>query len=245
MQQANIFDDYVAEATTTLKELGLTVRWGNDFEVFKRIISRHNERYAPAPGFNPEFYDEGVLDGIWLVAYRETGELVHTQASRRVSVLPGMREHLRTEANSYEPAYLKFDLGNLEVNLSPGASKIEGDAIYHGEAWLKGGPDGIRGGPALFIFSRMMIAKALSLWKVEHVFGLITPFTGIKGLPQRYGYMKCEQGAITFLDRTTLPNDLWLVWMTTEEARSQMRLKPRYFVEMLAPAEEEKVGKVA
>lgn len=245
MQKTKRFSAYINEATRTLKALGLTVRWGNDFNMFKRIISRHDERYAPSHGFNPEFYSSSELDGIWLVAFRGSGELVHTQASRRVSILPGMREHLLFEANAYEPAYLEFDLGNLEVNLSPGALQIKGDAIYHGEAWLKGGPDGIRGGPALFIFSRMMIAKALLLWEVEHIFGLITPFTGIKGLPQRYGYTRCEQGAITFLDRTTLPNDLWLVWMTATEAQSQLRLRPKYFEELLAPPKEEAIGKVA
>lgn len=244
MQKSTIFDNYIIDATKTLKEMGLTVRWGNDFEVFRRIISRNNERYVPSNGFNPEFYNSSQLDGIWLVAYRGSGELVHTQASRRVSISPDMHQHLLFEANAYEPAYLKFDLTNLEVNLSPDASQIKGDAVYHGEAWLKGGPDGIRGGSALFIFSRMMIAKALSLWEVEHVFGLITPFTGIKGLPQRYGYTRCEQGAITFIDRK-LPNDLWLVWMTEAEARSQLRLSPKYFDEMLAPSDEPVVGKVA
>ena len=97
----------------------------------------------------------------------------------------------------------------------------------------------------MFIFSRMMIAKALSLWEVDHIFGLITPFTGIKGLPQRYGYTRCEQGAITFLDRPSLPNDLWLVWMTAAEALSQLRLRPRYFEEMLAPPNKDAIGKVA
>ncbi|MEM7067986.1 MAG: hypothetical protein AAF478_03805 [Pseudomonadota bacterium] len=245
MEQANFFDDYVTEAIKVLREQGITIRWGDDFDLFRRIISRHDERYAPAKGFNPDNYETSELDGIWLVAYRGSGELVHTQACRRVSVRPGMSKHLQTEANAYEPEYLSFDLDNLEVNLSPDAAKIKGDAVYHGEAWLKGGPDGIRGGSALSIFSRMMIAKALSHWDVEYIFGLITPFTGIKGLPQRYGYSRCEQGTMRFLDQAELPNDIWLVWMTSEEARSQLRLTPRYFAEFLSPSEKAPVEKVA
>jgi len=245
MQNTTEFDDYIDEATTTLKEMGITVRWGNDFNVFERIISRHDERSAPGLGFRPEYNHPDRLDGVWLVAYRGAGELVHTQACRRVSILPDMRTHLQTGATAYETETFKFDLDRLEVNLSPEAAKMKGDAIYHGEAWLKGGPGGIRGGLALCIFSRMMIARALSLWDVEHIYGLIPPFPGIKGLPQRYGYTRCEQGAVTFLDRTTFPNDLWFVWMTTAEAQSQLRLKPRYFEEMLAPPKEAAVSKVA
>ena len=245
MTDSIFLKEYIEEAIVALKGLGLSVRWGNDFEVFRRIIARHDERYEPSHGFNPECYENGGLDGVWLTAFRGTGELVHTQASRCVSVKPNLVHHLRYESNAYEPAYLKFDLENLNVKLSPEAAQIRGDAIYHGEAWLKGGPDGIRGGPALFIFSRMMIAKALLLWDVQHIFGLITPFTGIKGLPQRYGYTKCEQGAITFPKRPELTSDLWLVWMSREEAKLQLTLRPQYFMELMAPPEQEVVGKVA
>jgi len=245
MLDTTTYTKYIHEATKTLKQQGFSVRWGNDFDVFRRILSRHDERYEPSNGFNPDYYEDGELDGVWLVAYRGTSELVHTQASRRVSVGTSMRQHLLTRANDYEPAYLKFDLNNLDVNISPDASQITGDAIYHGEAWLKGGPTGIRGGSALYIFSRMMMAKTFFLWDVEHIFGLITPFTGIKGLPQRYGYMRCEQGAITFVDKTTLPNDLWLVWMTAAEAQHQLRLSPGYFHEMVESSRQGAVGKVA
>ena len=245
MQHAIELTNYVEEATQALERLGLSIRWGRDFDLFKRIILRDNKRYAPAKGFDPEFYSSDGLDGIWLVAYRRSGELVHTQASRRVSIASGMRKHLLFESSAYEPAYLKFDLDRIEVNLSPDASKIRGDAIYHGEAWLRGGPDGIRGGPALYLFSRMMIAKALSEWQVEHIFGLITPLTGIKGLPQRYGYTRCEQGTLVFPDSPALPNDLWLVWMTAAEARMQLHLSPDYFTTMVAASMNRPAGKVA
>lgn len=245
MQKTTQLDDYINEATRVLKHKKLTVRWGRDFNVFNRIVTRHDERYAPGQGFCPESYNFGGLDGVWLVAYRGAGELVHTQACRRVSILPDMTRHLQTGANAYETASFKFNLDKLEVNLSPEAVKISGDAIYHGEAWLKGGPNGIRGGSALCIFSRMMIAKVLSLWEVEHIYGLIPPLAGTRGLAQRYGYTRCEQGAITFLDRATLPNDLWFVWMTAAEAQAQLRLKPDYFEEMLEPSNDEAVGKVA
>ena len=95
------------------------------------------------------------------------------------------------------------------------------------------------------IFSRTMMAKAMSKWDAEYIYGLITPHTGIKGLPQRYGYTRCEQGTIKFTDQTSMPNDLWLVWMTTAEARLQLGLKPRYFEEFLEPSEKKPVGKVA
>lgn len=244
MQSTIEFRNYVENATKLLRGYGLHLRWGRDFRVFRRIITRHNERYEPAPGFNPDSYTTGMLDGLWLVAHNKAGDLVHTQASRRVVVSPDMHEHLKLEANAYEPAYLKFDLNNMEVHLSPSAAKISGEAIYHGEAWLKGGPDGIRGSAALYIFSRMMMAKALLNWDVDYIFGLITPFTGIKGLPQRYGYTRCEQGTIVFSNRA-LPNDLWLVWMTAEEVRSQLKLGPEYFADLIAASQKKPVDKVA
>ena len=245
MHQVGFFDDYVIEATRALLKQGFTIKWGQDFHRFNRILSQSNERPASASGFNPDFYQCEKLDGIWLAAYRKPGELIHTQACRRVTILPNMDQHLKTAANVYETETFKFDLDNLEINLSPEASRIKGEAIYHGEAWLKGGPDGVRGGSSLFIFSRMMMAKVFSLWRANYIYGLIPPYIGIKGLAQRYGYTRCEQGAVTFLDQTSFPNDLWFVWMTAEEAKSQLRLRPKYFEGLVSPPEKEQISKVA
>ncbi|MEM9734277.1 MAG: hypothetical protein AAF903_12455 [Pseudomonadota bacterium] len=226
------FENYVAEAAQCLKRMGIFIRWGDDFHVFKRILARNGERYAPAPGFDPAKEQGRGLEGLWLVAYDRDQRLVHTQASRLVSIEPNMKEHLSWGANAYEPAYLQFDLDNLDVNVSDDAMALSGKAVYHGEAWLLGGPKGIRGGPALYIFSRMMIAKALAKWNVDTVFGLITPNTGIKGLAQRYGYMRCEQGAMLFNAESEMPLDIWLVWMHAQEAKGQLRLSADYFVRM-------------
>lgn len=245
MLDKTFFNKYLDESTKVLKTMGLTIRWGHDFGVYGRLIAKHCERYPPALGFKPENYKEDKLDGVWLVAYRNTGELVHTQACRKITILPNMKTHLQTQATAYETENFKFNLENLEVNLSPDATKISGDAIYHGDAWLKGGPAGVRGGAALFILSRMMMAKALSLWDTDYIYGLIPPFAGTRGLAQRYGYTRCEQGAVTFTDLPTYPNDLWFVWLTAAEAQMQMRLGPRYFVEMMTPKEENVMGKVA
>lgn len=242
MQSEMEFKNYVTEGVRTLRNFGLAIRWGDDFSVFKRLIERNQERYVPAPGFDHEIERDVAIDGLWLAAFNGRGELVHTQASRRVNVEPNMKVHLKTGASAYEPAYLRFDLENMDVNLSPSAEQVSGPAIYHGEAWLKGGPNGVRGGALLFIFSRMMIAQAFARWDVEHIFGLITPNTGVKGLSERYGYMRCEQGAITFPKAPDLPTDLWLVWMKREEARHQLRLLPDYFAEMY---EQKDVAKVA
>ncbi len=242
MQQQTDFTDYVAMGVKTLKEYGLALRWGDDFSVFKRVLRRNQERYVSAPGFDPETNPSQPIDGLWLAAFNRRGELVHTQASRKVNVEPNMAVHLETGASAYEPAYLRFDLENIGVSVSPSARKISGPAIYHGEAWLKGGPDGVRGGALLFIFSRMMIAQAFARWDVDHMFGLITPNTGVKGLSERYGYMRCEQGVITFPKAPDLPTDLWLVWMSREEAHHQLRLTPDYFAQMYTQKSLEKVA---
>jgi len=237
--------EYINAATNVLSNLGLTVRLGQNFEIYRRIIANQSERYMPEAGFSPERYQSNELDGIWLVGYSEKGELVHTQACRRISIAPNLETHLRTRSNDYFPKSLKFNPDKMEFNLSPDASKISGNAIYHGDAWLKSGPDGIRGGPALPILSRMMIAKVMSLWDTEHIFSFVSPNTALKGLPQRYGYTRCEQAAVRFLDLTTMPNDLWLTWMTKAEAQVLLRLRPSYFKEIYESSNNQTVGRVA
>ena len=246
------FEAYVSASMRTLRDLGLTIRWGDDFDLFARIIERSGERYAPSPGFDPKARQGRDLDGLWLVAFDRGGKLVHTQAARCVDIRPDLVEHLRTCADAYEPAYLPFDLDDMDVTLSPSASRLSGRTVYHGEAWLKPGPNGIRGGAYLYIFSRMMIAQALARWRTDHVMGLITHKMGSRGLASRYGYMRCEQGAVVFNPHSPKAQDLWLVWMTAEEARCQMRLQPDYFVRTHMPVAEpmvegtaDRVAKVA
>ena len=127
MQSNNIhaFEAYVASSMQTLQSLGLTVRWGDDFDVFARIIARSGERYAPSPGFDPGSRHGRGLDGLWLVAFDRRGKLVHTQASKCVDIRPNLAEHLRIGAAAYEPAYLPFDLDRIFAGRTRGRVYVE------------------------------------------------------------------------------------------------------------------------
>ncbi len=226
------FDQYRQDATNILKTHGIRVRWGHDFTSFKRIVARQPDRPAPAPGFDPTSETTDKVDGIWLAAYDQTGELIHTQATRLMNIAPNMAEHLATRGDCYEPAYWKFDSQRSKLMLTPAASAITGPAVYHGENWVKGGRNGYRGGPYVYLFCRMMMAAAIERWQPPHIYGFVTPGNAARGLPQRVGYHRCEQGTLEFQqDDGAAPVELWMVWMTLEEALCNLRLPPEYFAE--------------
>ncbi|MEL6505155.1 MAG: hypothetical protein AAFO61_01400 [Pseudomonadota bacterium] len=236
------FENYETQARKILREDGIQIRWGNDFANFKRLVARCPERHAPAPGFDPDHARGQNLDGIWLAAYNGSGTLIHTQAARREVITPNFSHHLSHEGECYEPSYWRFDSERSATAMTPAAAAITGDAIYHGENWVKGNPNGYRGGHFIYLFCRLMLARILQTWDAAHIYGFVTPETASRGLAQRVGYMRCEQGTLTFEQDNAPDVELWLVWMTREEALFNLRLEPAYFVKRYGNAELSKVA---
>lgn len=239
MDYQSIGKSYVREATACLKELGVRVRLGTDFEDFRRAIERQSDRAAQAPGFDPRHELGEGLDGIWLAAYDQDGEVVHTQAARLETIAPDMRTDMINAGGRYEPSYWQFDRKPLDVRLSPEAQAISGRAIYHGEFWLRGGAKGIRGRSTVFLLSRLMIAANLARWPdAAHSYGLLTPQNCAKGLPIRAGYTRCEQRTLVFSGgKGKPPIELWMMWMTQGEMVHTLSSDPSYFVETFEPQE--------
>lgn len=218
------------KATAVLAEEGITLRWGKDFNAFQLLLAQQPERHDIAPGFNPAHHRGAGLDGIWLAAYDENGVLIHTQAARHMTIEADFQDHMTNAGECYEPSYWKFDSKRSRVSLSPPAAAIKGSAAYHGENWMLGGPNGYRGGHYIYLFCRLMFSRILQEWNVDTIYGFVTPQTGPRGLSQRVGYLRCELSTVVFEQNDSDPVELWLVWMTREEAQFVMNLPPEYYV---------------
>ena len=228
-----------------LRRAGLSLEWGSDFDRFKAIIADGVDRQAVAPGFDPAC-TRRPLDGIWLVARDGRGAVVHTQATRCVTVAPDMGTHLATALDEYEPAYWRFEMDRLALSLTSQAGAIAGPSVYHGEFWVKGGPSGVRGGAAMPLFSRLMLAAALERFDARHFYGFMVPINCLRGLPQKMCYTRCEQGSIRFdQDDGRDPIELWMTWMTAEEADHSLHIEPETFLRLMKPREVTEVAEVA
>ena len=242
MTESDFFIEYRERAAALLRRAGLSLEWGEDFEHYKAIVAAATDRFDVAPGFDPQ-RARGPLDAIWLVARDGRGQVVHTQATRRVSIAPDMQNHLAHDLDIYEPAYWRFRMERLTLSLTSQARAIAGACVYHGEFWIKGGPSGVRGRSAMPLFSRIMLAAALERFDAGHFYGFMTPVNCLRGLPQKMCYTRCEQGSIRFDEPDGRdPIELWMTWMTREEARHSLDVDPATFVRLL---EREDVAQVA
>ena len=83
-----------------------------------------------------------------------------------------------------------------QYNPGPGAHRINGRVTYHGDVWLKGGPDGYRGTGVSAVLARYALASALMTWSPDYVFAFMPQPIAFKGLAEREGYMHAEPGAL-------------------------------------------------
>lgn len=225
---------HIRDCIDLAASLGLTLSVGSDFSQFIRFSDNQPLRHPVNPAFNPQHCDLGPANAFWLIGKSRDRELVLTQA---IKLLPlgekSLGRYMADDAWEFRTHGYNLDAERTEVCLTPDAARLSGRITYHGELWLKGGKDGIRGGCLATIVTRLMIMLALVRWNPDGMIGLQSPTTSCRGLAVREGYLRTEQRSIVWYQKgSNIPMEDWLVWMTREEAMFNLRLPPRYFFEL-------------
>ncbi|MEM9332914.1 MAG: hypothetical protein AAGA53_16455 [Pseudomonadota bacterium] len=171
---------------------------------------------------------------LWMAGYKEDGELVVTQAIKLVDLgTLNLQQYL--ERHIWEVHPFGFDPKVKETHcfLSKDCQEISGLITYHGELWLKGGPDGVRGGSLAVLVTRLLLLESLVRWSPDFLVGLQSPMTACRGLSIREGYMRLEQRSVLWYNQQN--NDVlegWIVWMSAEEAKFNLRVPAELFCDM-------------
>jgi len=218
---------YVSEIDGVAKEHGISLHLCKDFREFRDIRNAFDDRPPVAPIFDPNFTDIGPGNGFWIKGVDANGDIVHLQAARRHNI-HGMTlaDHLFELRQLYKLPGLNRELERSSYN-APAARDISGTVCYHGEIWLKDGPEGYRGKGLASLLPRMLLALALAEWTPDYVFGFVPTAIAHKGVLAQYGYMHIQPGGILWsgTEDGNVVNK-WLAWLNREELIYLMQFAP-------------------
>jgi len=237
MQASELFNQfqYVSSVQQIAERHGMKIEVSNDFEAFREIRVTQPDRLPLSPMFDHQASDIGAANGFWIKGSTDSGELVHLQAVRLEDLTgASLGEHLFTHRAVYAPPGAEVDLERSEYAAAPGSRQITGRVCYHGELWLKGGPNGFRGHGLTAALPRLAMALAHMAWSPDYMFGLVHPMAACKGLAAREGYMHLEPGGILWQRKGGGETyDEWLVWMSHNDLQYLLRFPPLALYEQL------------
>lgn len=226
---------FVSAITEIAARNAIEIEISSDFDEFRDLRKDQADRPPLSPIFDPAISDLGSRNAFWIKGSNSKGEIVHTQAMR-LNDLTGcsLEDHLYQRRFAYVPPGVAVDADHSQFGTAPASQIITGDVCYHGELWLKGGNNGLRGGGMTAALPRLALALALLEWSPDYVFGLVHPMAACKGLAAREGYMHLAPGGIIWHPQDGKEAfEEWLVWMSREDIQHVMRFSPLGLYEKL------------
>ncbi len=215
----HVVSEFISSVLKILGENGIIIRTGSDFHEFEERLKRQPLRHSIGPKFTPQNNELCEKSGFWIIGEDRRGEIVHTQAVRTLD-LEGhsLAYYMKKQYQEFIP--YPIDEQKSGYCSAPGSTGISGLVCFHGELWLKGGPNGYRGTSITALLARLAMAMSLARWSPDHIFGFMYPDAAYKGLAAREGYQHMEPRSMFFsLPGREKVHNLWIVWMNREDIR--------------------------
>jgi hypothetical protein len=203
---------FILEKEAIAFSAGVQIELRTDFDHMLEC-SNSVDKAPLTPMFHPEKSDIGGHNGFWLKGTSFNGELVHMQACR-VDELDQTTLHMHLEslrAFYADPDRTAEDGETCECR-APSACGMTGTVCYHGEIWLKGGPNGFRKRNLTAVTPRLVLAIALLRWYPDVIYGMIQSGIATKGVAARYGYRNFQPHGMIWTVPSTGTLDEWLLW---------------------------------
>ncbi len=199
-------------------EARLSIQMGDTLEDYATILAAERPQQPLGLPFDPTHQDLSGGRAFWITGRNPAGELVHTQALRRLDLgSQNLADYLRHNFRTYPPAGVLIDFENSAYNPGPGARRMTGRVVYHGEIWIKDDP-AYRGRGIVDYLSRLGLLTASMHWQPDYVFGLMARGNARRGLCERLGYMHSDPCAVTWkIEGRNQPIVGNLTWMAAED----------------------------
>jgi hypothetical protein len=226
---------YIRSIEQIAEQHGITIEVSSDFDDFRKIRAAQPKRPPVSPVFDSHVCELDGRNGFWIKGTNASGELVHVQAVRLQDLgSASLADYLYRRRAVFAPPGVEVNLESSEFSASPATHSITGKVCYHGELWLKGGPNGYRGHGLTCALPRLALSLAYMTWSPDFMFGLVHPLAACKGLAAREGYMHLEPGGVLW----QRPNaagvyEEWLVWMSRNDLQHLLRFAPSDLYEQL------------
>ena len=226
---------FEATSQAIIDRFGISLTTGTDFDQYREIVEQDRAQQKLGSPFDNEIHDLNENNAFWLVARDWSGTLVHTQAFRKIELeKKSLASYMRQSFRQYSPVGLDLDLAASRFRPGPGAKRIAGRTVYHGEFWISPDTGDFRGGNLSCVIGRIGFLMVIKKWHPDYVFGLIAKPVAHKGFPMRLGYFHAEPYAVRWKLRHK-PNYLegFLAYMSLEDMYFVLDM-PEDEIELLA-----------
>lgn len=202
IQGLNAEDRFRATSQDILDRFGVKLTLGHDFEEYRALMAQGREGHSLGAPFDPTVHNLNETNGIWVIGRDSSGAVMHTQALRLLDLGGGsLGTYLRRRFREFPPSGLDIDMARSRYRAGPGAKRMQGKVVYHGEVWMGGTPVQFRGTGISGILGRFAFLTALQKWSPDYVFGFMPNTVAQKGFVTRQGYMHAEPFALRWVMR--------------------------------------------
>jgi len=198
MTPSNLFIDIAKEGLLSpqLEEIGINVKIGTSVADYTEKVESSNRGYSVTSAFDPR---EHLLDHnecLFICGENDSNELVHTQALRLISLGENsLSDYLASNFLGFRPPAPEMDQSLSSYVAGPGASRIKGTAVYHGEFWMS--PDhGLRGEGLAGHMAFIGFWMSYLLWNPSFWFAFILRKVADKGLSVRANWLHHDPDAL-------------------------------------------------
>lgn len=212
---------FIATSRDILRAHKIEVTTGSNFEEYSEII--HTERKVQNLGapFDFKQYDLKKEDAFWLIGRNREGELIHSQAAKKVPLHgASLATHLRTHFVDFPPPIPGVDFERSRFRATPGMRGITGNVVYHGEVWMAPEEGQYRGTGLSTVLARTGLLEIMRRWNPDFIYGFMLRQVAFKGFSERMGYFHNEPGALKWqIAGRDKPLEAFLTWLSDEDAR--------------------------
>ena len=120
-----------------LNMMGITITVGSDFNEYKLIREKQENRSNIYPMFDSTCSFVDHTNGFWIIGSNQQGKVVHTQAIRLLEMSStSLDEHLMLHRHKYITPGTTPNPDKTFFKVPGSLEHIKGKVCYHGEFWI-------------------------------------------------------------------------------------------------------------
>tara|TARA_R110002049_G_scaffold44333_2_gene129748 strand:- start:7789 stop:8505 length:717 start_codon:yes stop_codon:yes gene_type:complete len=212
---------FIATSRDILRAHGIEVIIGSDFDEYREIIGDERKVQQLGSPFNSQMHELSSANAFWLIGRNADGELIHTQAAKGINLGgKNLSGYLLRQYKAFPPPLAGVNLEKSRYRATPGAHRIRGHVIYHGEVWMAPDESRYRGVGLSTVLARTGLLEILRRWDPDYIYGFMLRSVAFKGFAERMGYMHNEPGALLWsVDGRDAQIEAFLTYLSREDAR--------------------------
>lgn len=212
---------FIATSRDILRSHGIEVTIGSNFEKYAEIIREERPMQKLGTPFDPAQFNLDPRESFWLIGRNSDGDLIHSQASKRVHLGgKSLAGHLLKRFRDFPPPLPGVDLKRSRFRATPGAHHIHGHVVYHGEVWMAPEEGSYRGTGLSTVLARTGLLEIMRRWNPDFIIGFMLRQVAFKGFSERMGYFHNEPGALHWhVAGRDEPLEAFLTWLSEEDAK--------------------------